>query len=182
MRISAQQEMAQKLQGSETLNELLSRASEVRGLVQADWAFAWALDGGTLVTSDPSGADVRVPVEQAGIPGHCARTGEVVNITDVYDQEALRRINPMLSFNVEADKASGYRTKEVLCTPVVYRGKLIGVIQAINRLDADEFNFLDVETLSEMSRSLGPLMQRVIDLDRQGRRLQYQENLNKIIN
>ncbi|MHC4253430.1 MAG: ATPase, T2SS/T4P/T4SS family, partial [Planctomycetota bacterium] len=182
MRMSAQQDIAQKLQGSETLNELLSRASEVRSLVEADWVFAWALDSGTLVTSDPSGADVRVPIEQAGIPGHCARTSEIVNIADVYDQEALHRVNPMLSFNVEADKASGYRTKQVLCTPVIYRGGLIGVIQAINKLNAEKFNFLDVETLNEVSRSLGPLMQRVIDLDRQGQRLKYQENLNKIIN
>ncbi|MHC5057217.1 MAG: ATPase, T2SS/T4P/T4SS family [Planctomycetota bacterium] len=182
MRMSAQQDIAQKLQGSETLNELLSRTSEVRSLVEADWVFAWALDAGTLVTSDPSGADVRVPIEQAGIPGHCARTSEVVNIADVYDQDALHRINPMLSFNVEADKASGYRTKQVLCTPVIYRGGLIGVIQAINKLNAEKFNFLDVETLNEVSRSLGPLMQRVIDLDRQGQRLRYQENLNKIIN
>jgi type II secretory ATPase GspE/PulE/Tfp pilus assembly ATPase PilB-like protein/GAF domain-containing protein len=182
MRMSAQQDLAQKLQGSETLNELLSRSSEVRSLVEADWVFAWALDAGTLVTSDPSGSDVRVPMEQAGIPGHCARTSEVVNIADVYDQDALHRINPMLSFNVEADKASGYRTKQVLCTPVIYRGTLIGVIQAINKLNAEEFNFLDVETLNEVSRSLGPLMQRVIDLDRQGQRLKYQENLNKIIN
>jgi len=182
MRMSAQQDIAQKLQGSETLNELLSRASEFRGLVEADWVFAWALDKNTLVTSDPSGANVRVPMEQAGIPGHCARTGEVVNIADVYDQEALHRVNPMLSFNVEADKASGYRTKQVLCTPVVYRGALIGVIQAINKIDAEKFNFLDVETLNEVSRNLGPLMQRVIDLDRQGQRLKYQKNLNKIIN
>ena len=182
MKISAQQEIATKLQGSESLSELLSRASEVRTLVDADWVFAWALDGGMLVTYDPGGAEVRVPVDQAGIPGHSARMNEVVNITDVYDKKELRKINPKLSFNKEADKASGYRTKEVLCAPVVFREKVIGVMQAINKVTGDQFDFLDAETLAEMARNLGPLMQHVIDIDRQGRKLHYQENLNKIIN
>jgi len=182
MKLSAQQEIATKLQGSESLSELLSRASEVRTLVDADWVFAWALESGMLVTYDPGGAEVRVPVDQAGIPGHSARMGEVVNIADVYDKKELRKINPKLSFNKEADKASGYRTKQVLCAPVVYREKVIGVMQGINKVTGDQFDFLDAETLSEMARNLGPLMQHVIDIDRQGRKLQYQENLNKIIN
>ncbi|MBD3349715.1 MAG: GAF domain-containing protein [Candidatus Eisenbacteria bacterium] len=180
--MSAQHAILEKLQGAESLGELLSRASEIRSIVDADWVFAWALDDGALVTRDPGGGEVRVPVDQAGIPGHCARMGEAVNIADVYDQDELRRINPKLTFNVEADKASGYRTKEVLCAPVVYREKVIGVVQALNKLNADGFNFLEVESLGEMARNIGPLMQHVIESERQGRRLKYQESLNRIIN
>ena len=165
MKISAQQDMTSKLQGSESLADLLRRASEVRKLVDAHWVYAWALEDETLVTSDGAGAEVRVPVQSAGIPGHCARTGEVINITDVYDKNELRRINPKLTFDTKADKAAGYRTRQVLCSPVVFRGEVIGVLHAINTLNADRFNFLEVDALTEMAQVLGPLMQHVIDLD-----------------
>jgi len=182
MKLSAQQQIAQKLQSSASLADLLSRSSEIRSLVDADWVFAWALVDGVLVTQDPAGGEVRVPVEAAGIPGHVARTGEAVNIADVYDEAELRRISPGLTFNKSADKASGYRTKQVLCAPVIFKGAVIGVIQAINKVSAERFDFLDAEALGETARNLGPLMFQVVELDRQAKKLRYQEALNKIVN
>jgi len=182
VKLQAQQDIAVKLQASETLGDLLAKASEMRQLLDADWVFVWAFVDGMLVTRDPGGEEIRVPVDAAGIPGHVARTGEDVNIVDVYDDKELRKVNPSLSFNRAADEASGYRTKNVLCCPVVFRNNVIGVIQAINKLTSDQFDFIDQEAAGEMARSLGPLMFQVIELDRQGRMLKYQENLNKIIN
>jgi type II secretory ATPase GspE/PulE/Tfp pilus assembly ATPase PilB-like protein/GAF domain-containing protein len=181
-KLTAHQEISGKLQGSESLADLLARASDIRALVDADWVFAWALSDSTLVTRDPGGGEVRVPVAQAGIPGHAATTGQSVNIKDVYDDKELKRINPKLSFNKAADQASGYRTRAVLCAPVINRGQTIGVIQAINKVSGGSFDFLDVESLCEMANSLGGLMHQVIEMDQQGRRLRYQEKLNAIIN
>lgn len=181
-RSGAQDELMQKLQVSENLAELLIRASELRNLVGADWVFAWAFVDGVLVTQDPAGGEVRVPVEAAGIPGYVAKTGQVVNIADVYNEAELRRINPKLTFNRSADEASGYRTKQVLCVPVLYKGSVVGVLQSINKLGSEKFDFMDVESLSDVARSLGPLMHQAVELDRRDRKLRRQEHLNRLVN
>jgi CRP-like cAMP-binding protein len=48
-------------------------------------------------------------IPMAGIAGHVATTGELVNIRDVYKDP---RFNPAL------DKRSGYRTRSMLCAPI----------------------------------------------------------------
>ena len=48
----------------------------------------------------------------SGIAGHVARTGEMVNVPDAYSDSR---------FNASVDLATGYRTKSVLCAPLVDR-------------------------------------------------------------
>ncbi|EAN76574.1 cAMP-specific phosphodiesterase [Trypanosoma brucei brucei TREU927] len=61
-----------------------------------------------------------------GIVGYVAQTGETVNIVDAYADDR---------FNREVDKATGYRTKTILCMPVMYEGTIVAVTQLINKLD-----------------------------------------------
>jgi len=60
-----------------------------------------------------------------GIAGHVARTGEVVNLTDAYSDPR---------FNPDIDRASGFVSRTMLCTPLRNRkGKIIGVLQLLNK-------------------------------------------------
>eukprot|EP00796_Vickermania_ingenoplastis_P001268 gene1268-726_t len=61
-----------------------------------------------------------------GIAGFVARTGKVVNIPNAYEDER---------FNRQVDKATGYRTRTILCLPVIYEGQIVAVAQLINKLD-----------------------------------------------
>lgn len=68
--------------------------------------------------------EIRVPLT-AGIAGHVACTGQVVNIADAY---ADPRFNP------EIDKRTGYVTKTILCAPMInQQGDVIGIIQVLNK-------------------------------------------------
>jgi GAF domain-containing protein len=51
---------------------------------------------------------------------------------DVYDDDALKRIHPALTFLKEVDKRSGYRTKQMLVVPILDGDVLHGVLQVIN--------------------------------------------------
>ena len=51
--------------------------------------------------------------------GYAAFSRQMLNIADVYDDEALKRIHPTLSFLKEVDKRSGYRTKQMLVVPIL---------------------------------------------------------------
>merc|ERR1719409_1897250 len=43
-------------------------------------------------------------------------------------------------FNRGADNATGYRTKSVLCLPIVRNSRVRLVLQAVNKLDRDNFD------------------------------------------
>ena len=47
---------------------------------------------------------------KTGIAGHVACTGEVLNIKDCYDDPR---------FSSEIDEKTGYRTKTILCMPIM---------------------------------------------------------------
>jgi len=74
----------------------------------------------------------------AGLAGHVAHTGETLNIEDAYRDAR---------FNPAVDRQSGFRTRTVLCMPVVNRdGRIIGVTETINkkrgRFDANDMDML----------------------------------------
>jgi hypothetical protein len=66
-----------------------------------------------------------------GIAGWVAQTGQSLNIEDAYEDAR---------FNSTIDKQTGYRTRSILCLPIMNeRGQCIAVAEAINKLnDNDE--------------------------------------------
>ncbi|KJU87088.1 stage II sporulation protein E [Candidatus Magnetobacterium bavaricum] len=60
-----------------------------------------------------------------GIAGDVARQRKTVNISDAYSDAR---------FNIEVDRRTGYRTRSVLCSPIIGSSDtLMGVIQVINK-------------------------------------------------
>ena len=78
----------------------------------------------------------------------------MLNISDVYDDEALKRIHPTLSFLKEVDKRSGYRTKQMLVLPILDGDTLHGVLQVINNKSDQPFGELEVEGATQLCKTL----------------------------
>jgi len=57
-----------------------------------------------------------------------------VIVNDVYKDER---------FDPEFDKSTGFVTRSILCAPLLYKGRLLGVIQAINPLNKAGFDSAD---------------------------------------
>jgi serine phosphatase RsbU (regulator of sigma subunit) len=120
---------------------ILSRASEV---MDAERASIFIHEEATrTLTNRVSGSlargQVRIPVG-SGIAGHVAETGTPLNIPDAY---ADPRFNP------QVDRETGFRTRSILCAPMLGRaGKLVGVLQVLNKRDGGAFT-LDDEALLE---------------------------------
>ena len=53
-----------------------------------------------------------------------ADTAQTLNVNKAYEDE---RFNPAI------DEQTGYKTKSILCMPILIRGTVIGVIQMINK-------------------------------------------------
>jgi adenylate cyclase len=120
--------LEQSLDLEKTLQSVME---EARQLMQADRSTLWLIDeeSGELWSKVKSGdgkslVELRIP-SSTGIVGHVATTGEALNIPDAYQDPR---------FNPEADKRTGYRTRNILCMPVFDSGsKLIAVTQLINK-------------------------------------------------
>ncbi|HEY9676978.1 MAG TPA: HD domain-containing phosphohydrolase [Drouetiella sp.] len=69
---------------------------------------------------------IRIPLNGTSIVSECARTAQVINIPDAYDDPR---------FDKEVDKSTGYHTQSVLCVPMTNRsGEIIGVFQVLNKV------------------------------------------------
>jgi HD-GYP domain-containing protein (c-di-GMP phosphodiesterase class II) len=82
--------------------------------------------------------ELRFPAA-SGLAGEAARSGAVVNVPDAYADDR---------FNREFDKKTGYRTRSVLCVPMKdVRGRVLGVMQVLNKENGQAFDADDVEML-----------------------------------
>ncbi|MDY6933935.1 MAG: ATP-binding protein [Spirochaetota bacterium] len=75
----------------------------------------------------------RVKIGQ-GIAGWVAKNKKIIYINDVYNDER---------FDPSYDKQTGYISKSILCAPLLYKDKLLGVIQAINPIKKEYFDDQD---------------------------------------
>ena len=85
--------------------------------------------------------EIRFPAHM-GIAGSVFTKCETVNIPDAYED---RRFNPAV------DKKTGYRTRSILCMPVINReGEIIGVTQVLNK-QGGPFTGVDEKRLRSFS-------------------------------
>jgi putative ABC transport system ATP-binding protein len=93
---------------------------------------------------------IRIPID-SGIAGLVARTGEIANIPDPYNHP---------NFNMDVDRRTGYQTRNILCMPIVDRGKnLFAVAQLINKTGDAAFGSDDEKAF----RDFGELFSVVLE-------------------
>lgn len=126
------------------LDEVLTKAMDLsRRVMEADACSLMLLDeeAGELVfriaLSDVAEKirERRLPVGQ-GVAGWVAAHGEPALIPDAYADER---------FDPSYDKATGYRTRSILCVPLTVHDRIIGVSQLINKLSGEVFSEEDLE-------------------------------------
>lgn len=88
---------------------------------------------------------VRLKLGQ-GIAGHVAQTGVPLIVHDVQKDPRFFR---------GADRRSGFTTRNMMCTPVKVRAKLIGVLQVINRKNERPFHEDDLQTFVALAHQVG---------------------------
>ncbi len=98
--------------------------------------------------------ELKLPVSSQSIAGYVALSGLMVNMADVHDQAALRKIHPSLRFLDQVDKRSGYQTRQLLVLPIVQGETLYGVLQLINHRDNLPFGRLDEDGARQLCQTL----------------------------
>jgi putative ABC transport system ATP-binding protein len=95
---------------------------------------------------------VRIPLD-SGIAGAAVIGGRPVLVADAYADPR---------FNREVDRRTGFRTRSILCLPLVDRaGEVFAVTQLLNRRDGRPFDADDERRYAEFATSLGVLLESV---------------------
>jgi len=87
-----------------------------------------------------------------GIAGTVAKTRALINIGDAYADPR---------FDSTFDKQTGYRTRSILCLPLIGNGdSLVGVIQVLNKRDRETFDKIDESLLAGLSDHITVALER----------------------
>ncbi|HEX7888483.1 MAG TPA: GspE/PulE family protein [Ramlibacter sp.] len=155
------QAVTTRIHATENVDEIMLDASaEICKLFNADRLTLYAVseDRTSIVSKVKTGLntsrDLKLPISTQSIAGYVAHAKELVNIADVYDDEALKRIHPGLHFLKEVDKRSGYRTRQMLVLPILDGTVLHGVLQVINNKSDQPFGELEVEGATQLCKTL----------------------------
>ena len=94
--------------------------------------------------------EIRIP-RDSGLVGHVLATGRTLNIADAYADAR---------FNRSVDQRTGYRTRTVLCMPVVdTRGRVFGAVQLLNKRGDRRFDAADEQRLASFAASISVVLE-----------------------
>jgi type II secretory ATPase GspE/PulE/Tfp pilus assembly ATPase PilB-like protein len=99
--------------------------------------------------------EIRVPISAKSVAGFVALTKQTVNIADAYDTAELRRLSSELHFDSSFDKRTGFRTTQILCMPILHEGKVLGVVQLLNKKKGPRFTKDDEVSVARIAKTLG---------------------------
>ena len=98
--------------------------------------------------------EIRVPISATSVAGYVAMSQKIVIVEDVHDPKQLKRYHPDLSFDCSWDKKSGFKTKCMLVCPLMHKGRLMGIIQLVNKKGSGRFNTSDQKNAQIISETL----------------------------
>ncbi|NMM19465.1 MAG: Flp pilus assembly complex ATPase component TadA [Rhodoferax sp.] len=163
------QHVTARIHETENVEQIMLEAShDICKLFNADRLTLYAVneDQTSIVSKVKTGLnssrDLILPITPQSIAGYVAYSKQLLNLPDVYDDEALKQIHPALTFLKEVDKRSGYRTRQMLVAPILEGTKLHGVLQVINNKSDQPFGELEVEGVAQLCKTLATaIRQRV---------------------
>jgi type II secretory ATPase GspE/PulE/Tfp pilus assembly ATPase PilB-like protein len=166
-----------KIHATENVDQIMLEASQdICKLFNADRLTLYAIneDRSAIVSKIKTGLnaskDLKLPISPQSLAGFVAWSKQMINIADVYDDDALKKIHPNLTFLKEVDKRSGYRTKQMMVFPIVDGDQLFGVLQVINNKSDQPFGELEIEGATQLCNTLGTAIRQRMQKAEEGQR------------
>ncbi|MBF0224686.1 MAG: GAF domain-containing protein [Desulfobacterales bacterium] len=96
----------------------------------------------SAVTEGENIDEIRVPIDENSITGYSITHKKLLNIPDAYSD--LDTLYKGLKFNTSFDKKNNFKTKSVLCAPIINaNNSTIGVVQVLNKKNDRLFDEVD---------------------------------------
>jgi len=163
------QTLTTKLHATNNLDEVITGISqELCDVFEADRLTIYVIseDKGSVVSKVKTGLhsfkDIKLPINEQSIAGFVALHKRVLNIRDVYDEAELKSYSPQLRFLKAVDVKTGYRTRQMLVSPVLdpRTRELVGVVQIINSRTSRPFLPVMDEGVVQLADTLAVALQQ----------------------
>jgi type II secretory ATPase GspE/PulE/Tfp pilus assembly ATPase PilB-like protein len=171
------QQVTARIHETENIEQIMLEASQdICKLLNADRLTLYAVneDQSAIVSKLKTGLntsrELKLPISPQSLAGYVAYSRQMLNLADVYDDEALKQIHPALTFLKEVDKRSGYRTKQMLVAPIMEGQTLYGVLQVINSKSDQPFGELEVEGVAQLCKTLATAIRQRMQRADEGQR------------
>ncbi|MCX7683139.1 MAG: GAF domain-containing sensor histidine kinase [Anaerolineae bacterium] len=105
-------------------------------------------------TNLPGIHSIIVPME-GSVAGWVVKNSQPLIVPDA-------RSDPRFDFSDKADKLSSFTTRSILAVPMITRGTVIGVLEAINKRNGAEFTEEDVELLTVLGNHAAIAVQNAL--------------------
>jgi len=88
--------------------------------------------------------EIRIPAGQ-GIAGQVVKTAKPIIVNDVSKSEFFLKT---------VDKKTSFKTKAIICVPLISRNKTVGVLEALNKINGEDFTEEDVKLFTAFSNQV----------------------------
>ena len=102
----------------------------------------------------------RIDTSKSNMQGYVFRTGNSLNIKDVYSKKELAQY-PGLSHDPSWDEKIGIKSRSVLVVPIFHKTQTIGVLEIINKLNLIPFSGQFLKLAKNLSLSLGSALEKL---------------------
>ncbi len=171
------QQVTARIHETENIEQIMLEVSQdICKLLNADRLTLYAVteDQSAIVSKLKTGLntsrELKLPISPQSLAGYVAFSRQMLNLADVYDDEALKQIHPALTFLKEVDKRSGYRTRQMLVAPILEGDALYGVLQVINNKSDQLFGELEVEGVAQLCKTLATAIRQRMQKADEGQR------------
>jgi type II secretory ATPase GspE/PulE/Tfp pilus assembly ATPase PilB-like protein len=121
-------------------------------------------DGVTISSKVTTGVSttlrIKLPISPKSLAGFVALSKKQLNIVDVNDSAALQRIHPELRFADAVDKSTGFRSVQMIISPILAGDAMLGVLEVINNKNGQPFSQPQLEASTRLSKTLATVLQR----------------------
>jgi type II secretory ATPase GspE/PulE/Tfp pilus assembly ATPase PilB-like protein/transcriptional regulator with GAF, ATPase, and Fis domain len=98
--------------------------------------------------------EIEITMSKNSIAGFVAICKKPVKISDVYNEDELKDIDPDIKFDKKLDNKTSVHTKNMLVYPLLHDDQLMGVLQLGNKKKKTDFDDFDIQNAEHISKTI----------------------------
>lgn len=179
------QRITGRIQSAATLREIvLDIKEDIRKLFKVhrltiylidktkDEIFTWQNEGGQV-------QELRFPIDCTTFAGCVADRKQMLHVADAYNEREIKKISDVLYFDASPDRKLGTTTGQIVASPILYDGSILGVMEIMNKKDGDAIDDYKQIFLEEIERCLSRTFFLHLEFEQHSQK--QRARLNKLI-
>ncbi len=168
------QRITSRINSSENIREILVDIKEdIRKLFNIYVLTIYVIDKGkkeifTLQSDGIKTKEIRLPIDNTTFAGYVAKKKKMLHVSDAYNAREIRKINDALRFDDSLDEKTGILTGQIIASPILYDGIILGVMEIMNKKNGDTIDDYSHIFLDEIESCLAKAFFMLLDFDQAG--------------